>query len=475
MTTLVMCTDHGAHDPIAPAGTNVQRAAGLCDQPGQLRTLVPAEETSLLLALHGSDYHRGRVQAAVRRLGFDPLGVGILDLDRIDDESAVTVAAAALVARTEAFPGSRPEQVKLDRPPTRRTRRALFSLGVPTYAGAPMIDADQCVAGDGCRACVRACPVDALTWSGGTVSYDKTACLACGVCVTTCPTGAVANPVASPAAVEAEIRAAIDVATGPIGIRYVCAPARATSLPGWHDVVVPCTSMVTVGWLLAPLVLGACAVDTTPCAVGGCDRGRVDLTDDLLDDAGAVLHAVGIEPARIGGLGHEPLGVTSPPVGLFEAGCTQRVIAALHDSSATAPGFVDLAEADVGAVGIDSATCTACEMCASCCPTDALRSSNERGAVVIDFDSRRCVACGQCVLACPEIDRDAIRLDRGFDPVMWAAGRQELRRAATASCEVCGRPVAPDAMLRRIGSLLGEQHADTLDLVARRCIDCRGR
>jgi len=30
------------------------------------------------------------------------------------------------------------------------------------------------------------------------------------------------------------------------------------------------------------------------------------------------------------------------------------------------------------------------------------------------------------------------------------------------------------AMLERIGSILGDDHAGTLDLVSRRCLDCRG-
>ncbi len=198
MSTLVMCADHGASDRFTVAGTTVITVTDLCRRLGQLGDLVPAETASLLLALHGSETETGRIQAAVRRLGFDALGVGVLDLERFESDEAVEKAIIALGARMDAYPGSQPEQVKLAPRPTRTTRRSLLSPGAPAYTGAPKIDGSRCVAHDGCRACVNECPVAALGFSGGTVSYDKAACIACGICVTTCPRGAVVNPVATP-------------------------------------------------------------------------------------------------------------------------------------------------------------------------------------------------------------------------------------------------------------------------------------
>ncbi len=476
MTTIVICADHGARRVAVP-GTTVLSAPKLCWHPGQLAGLVPPEETSLVLALHGGDSATGRVQAAVRRIGFDPLGVGVVDLERIGDSRSLSIALAALSARIGAFPGSRPEQVKLVRRPTRTTRRSLLSLGPPAYTGAPAIDESRCVAHDGCRACVSACPADALTWGGGVVAYDKTACVACGICVTTCPTGAVVNPVVTPAAVEAEVRAAISASSEPIGIRYVCAGGPSPFVPGWHRVEVPCTGMIPVGWLLAPLALGAGSVTAAICRESECERGLSARTESTLADASTVLDAIGIGAARVEGDAPvpRPLAAPSAPSGLFDAGSTQRSIVALHEGFAPGPGFVALAAADTGSIEIDVATCTACEMCATVCPTDALRSANVADEVRIDFDPRSCVACGQCVTVCPEIDRGAIRLDRGFDVDEWRLGRREVRRERTARCELCGKPVAPAAMLARISAVLGDEHSGTLALIGRRCIDCRGR
>jgi formate hydrogenlyase subunit 6/NADH:ubiquinone oxidoreductase subunit I len=477
VSTIVMCADHETPATISVNNVNVIRVPNLCRRPRQLEELVPAGETSLMLALHGSETELGRVQAAARRLGFDALGVGVVDLERLDGSDSITSAIVALEARTAAYGGSQPEQVKLLHHPVRTTRRGLFSLGVPTYTGGPMVDPARCVAGDGCRACVSQCPADALGWKAGTVSHDKTACVACGICVTTCPAGAVVNPVASPAAIEAEVRAAIASRPEPRGIRFVCRAGHADFRPGWHDVEVPCTGMLTVGWLLAPMLVGAAAVTAMTCAERGCELGLSRRTTTTLCEAAEVLAAVGVDDTRLTGdrYDFQPLVTTPAPSGIFEPGSTQRAISALQRATKVNPGFVALDQVDVGSIHIDSRSCTACEMCANVCPTDALNSSHDRGAVNINFDSRECVACGQCVTVCPEIDRGAIALATGFDPEDWSRGRRELRVEPTASCEICGRPVAPAAMLERIGAILGNEHSGTFDMIGKRCIECRGR
>ncbi len=473
MTTIVVCADHGTPIPEGVADSHVVAVDDLCARPRQLELVVSPDETSVLLALHGSEFDLGRVQAALRHMGFDPLGVGMLDLERVVD-GAIEVGLAALAARTACYPGSRPEQVKLLRS-TRTTRRAFLAPGPPSYTGAPRIDETCCVAGDGCRTCVDACPVDALSWSGGAIDYDKSTCMTCGVCLTTCPTGAVVNPIATPAALEAEIRTVLSDVSEPIGIRFVCRMGHVAAEPGWYQVEVPCTGMLTVGWLLAPLALGASAVSSVTCEASGCRAGLSRRTVATQEDAATVLVAMGIDPARLDGRSNDfaRLHASSEPV--LGAGSTQRVIAHLHQHSTSVPGFVALDHGDVGTIEIDVSACTACVMCASVCPTDALGSSHDPDAVRIDFDPRSCVACGQCIKVCPEIDRGAIRLTRGFDPGDWQHGRRELRNEPTARCELCGKPVAPAAMLDRISGLLGDEHAGTLALIGKRCIDCRGR
>ncbi len=57
------------------------------------------------------------------------------------------------------------------------------------FRGRPLVDAAKCP--DGCRACVEACPTDALTAGGDGVAVDLGRCLFCTDCADACPEGAV--------------------------------------------------------------------------------------------------------------------------------------------------------------------------------------------------------------------------------------------------------------------------------------------
>jgi hypothetical protein len=49
----------------------------------------------------------------------------------------------------------------------------------------------------------------------------------------------------------------------------------------------------------------------------------------------------------------------------------------------------------------------------------------------------------------------------------------ELNRSATHTCERCGQPVAPTAMMDRISDILGDDPA-LMGHLTRRCLACRG-
>jgi Ni,Fe-hydrogenase III small subunit/formate hydrogenlyase subunit 6/NADH:ubiquinone oxidoreductase subunit I len=62
--------------------------------------------------------------------------------------------------------------------------------GLPDrYRGRPLLDPAKCQ--KGCRACVEACPTDALV-TGPHLALDAGRCLFCTDCVTACPAGAIA-------------------------------------------------------------------------------------------------------------------------------------------------------------------------------------------------------------------------------------------------------------------------------------------
>jgi Ni,Fe-hydrogenase III small subunit/formate hydrogenlyase subunit 6/NADH:ubiquinone oxidoreductase subunit I len=57
------------------------------------------------------------------------------------------------------------------------------------FRGAPVLDAARCR--DACRACVEACPTDALSADSAGPALDVGRCLFCAECVTSCPEGAI--------------------------------------------------------------------------------------------------------------------------------------------------------------------------------------------------------------------------------------------------------------------------------------------
>jgi Ni,Fe-hydrogenase III small subunit/NAD-dependent dihydropyrimidine dehydrogenase PreA subunit len=57
------------------------------------------------------------------------------------------------------------------------------------FRGLPIVDAARCP--DGCRACVEACPTDALRVDDRGPALDLGRCLFCQECVTGCPVGAI--------------------------------------------------------------------------------------------------------------------------------------------------------------------------------------------------------------------------------------------------------------------------------------------
>ncbi len=475
MTTIAVCSDPPLPDFITPAGSTRVEISGLCADPSLLSDLEDTENGVVVLA-HGGAYDLGHLQAALRKRGIDPLGVEIIDAYPGLEGDWLSVAGAGAVARATMFSGSSVEQSKL-RWPGLLTRRELLRLSAPRYIGAPLIDSDLCVADSGCRSCIRECPVSALSWSRDCITYDKEACIACGICVTTCPMGATENPSVIPVAIEAQIATMAETSATPIGIEFRCRDANPSAQrDGWYPIEVPCTGMLTVGWLLAPLALGAGCVTAAPCGSSGCQLGNSERLTTHLSAAAAFLSTFGINPLR---LGTHPAPIRPPLTGLsvidpFGPLGEAAVLMTLAHSSDVQPGTTFASPVlRTAIVGIDETTCTACTMCAAVCPTNALVVGSSPNVVELRFDPLLCYGCGQCTLACPEIDRGAITLDWIFDPDELDFGSRSVRTAENTLCDDCGNPIASTAMLDRITSMLGDGHQATSDLINRRCLDCR--
>jgi ferredoxin len=477
-TAVLLCAD-GAPAPNGwtPRGAHV--VPFLCARPERIRDLAAGADR-LVLGLCGGRFSLGPVQREARKAGFDPLGVEIVDLDAAaGDERRLATLVAGAVARAAAFAGSEPEHAKLVFP-AQTSRRALLTFAMPEYVAAPGIDHGRCAAERGCRACVDVCPTGALTLVNGRVLADRSVCEPCGRCVTACPTGATENPAATATQVEAQVRALLDPAAGspgPRGIVFRCRRAtRTETAANWYPVTVPCTAMVTAGWLLAPLVMGAGGVAVRPCSDSGCPLRQDEALMDRVPWCKAYLAAVEL-PTDLVGIDPDAMALRDPlpaaavrdpfgPVG------TAGVLAALAELTGNTEGELNRRGSPVGVADVDPGACTGCGTCAATCPTGALVASDGDGRRTLSFDANLCVACGSCARRCPEAGQGAITVRLAVDVGRLRAGRLVASTSDLVACRSCGRTVAPSKLLARIGALIDDERL--AESLTTRCQDCRG-
>jgi len=443
---------------------DVSARPGWCRDPE-----VPSDTDQVGFIGCAEDLDPAHLERRLRSEGFDPLGVLVVLLTKLDRDSPSRIVAkvAAIRSRMAAYTGSRPEHLKPVMPAT-LSRRSFLTFGSPTYQPVPHPD-DSCCAGDGCRACVDSCPHGALDWSRGAIRHDRLGCAACGRCVSACPSGAMVNPAFTPAQLYAEVEGLASAVAEPFGVRITCERGpRPELMKDWYEVVVPCVGMLPPHWIIGPLLIGATAVAVSKC---GCDAEpdadqrageAVVFARSWLDAAGIPADSRIVDELREGLVSALGVAAAGNP---FAADGAVVVAAALGDV------HVEGDRSPIGIVTINEAACTGCEMCSTVCPTSALRAVPIEGRLEIDFDPSRCTACRQCVGRCPE--EGAIHVLPIVDGVEMAVGRRTLIRHELAECLRCGGTVAPQAALARIADALGDD-ARTLKQVTSLCLDCRG-
>ena len=70
------------------------------------------------------------------------------------------------------------------------TQKDLFPDLTEDANGLPALTQSPCQ-GTGCSKCVKACPMNSITISDGTITLDRGRCLGCNACVAICPSGTI--------------------------------------------------------------------------------------------------------------------------------------------------------------------------------------------------------------------------------------------------------------------------------------------
>jgi ferredoxin len=429
------------------------------------------------------------VRARARRAGVDP-GVGVASVDvaavsrlgpddRREERAAVVLRARA--AGIASSPPSPPGAFRMALPGGKVSRRSLLSFGGIRYVPVASVGEAGCRGSVACGVCVEACPVGAIHRGGSVPRVDADVCIGCGACVSACPVdGAARVPGADLVRFESEL-AALTASGERAGIVVGC--SGAPDPPGerlagtWLPVEVPCLSIVTPAWALASLAAGAGAVALAGCG-GGCRAGGAERIEAIVDFSREALSQAGVADPEVrvrllvpedGDRSSGPEPEDLPPLGapswapsLREPAASVRALAALGATR----GNIANERAPLGRVTFDSSACTMCGLCASVCPTGAIRFDQGVVAAALDLDRSACIGCGHCSRICPE---RALAIEPVVDLDRLGGVPEPLKRSTLARCRRCGEPVAPTAMLERLRPSLDPSLLATIEGLCQRC------
>lgn len=501
---------------------------GLAQPPLRDGVVAPIDRLSLARLVHTITVHRlsslvivsedeetawQQGRDALRLAKEDPFALGVLNLaelcGHVHDRTQATWKAALLIRAAAAivreYPWLRPANIRLHLGGLRGrlTRRTLLTVPKPRHDVIPAVDEGRCAHSQGCDLCYKACPFDAIRLDGVSASVDKDRCRDCGLCVSACPTGAAGHPFYWRRVLDAGLTALLTddgQRSHPRIIAFACRGAMTTLREAGRrrlaypaailPVEVPSAGFPDLYLILRAFDLGAAGVAILSCGGACASACRLEAAHKCFSAAESVLDALGVERERLTVFSTESCarfasGLTSfaeealrlPPHPLRQG---TPVSAQIHQYR-TAGLFADISRrigiADAlsvaheglpfGQAEFDAGACSLCGLCSNACPTGALAYSEDSTSGRLEFTPRDCVGCRLCSRACPE---GALNIVRMFDESSLRDGPATLKSADLCRCQLCGRGYAPEALVSRVLSSLG-QRASAVDL--RYCPDCR--
>jgi heterodisulfide reductase subunit A len=177
----------------------------------------------------------------------------------------------------------------------------------------PVIDEEKC---DVCKACIEACPNDALRLVENKVEHIPAHCEFCGICVSACPTRAIEFQSYGKESWFARLERIGEThkkleGDSPYTLVYACSECANASIdqagftgkeyPAESYVLqVPCAGMISPIEILKGLVVGAEHVIVAHCPPGGCHHQTGDkMSEMVVDFTKDMLKEIGQNPDRV--------------------------------------------------------------------------------------------------------------------------------------------------------------------------------
>lgn len=309
-----------------------------------------------------------------------------------------------------------------------------------------------------CDRCVTACPTGAFDIADGQITLTADRCVRCGYCVHACPTGAVSGQTGAEKLLRRVAQNSdqthIELACG-----YRPKPYSQTDPEATLFITPRCLAALSVANYVELANQGVSHVTIRVDACASCPIGQV--ADQIHKTAETAHPLTAVPPAmQLDVVTDTPPAGKTPPVihdvnrpemsrrGLFQMFTDelrveepesstpvfssllppqrQRLLAALQARPEDPPAWAP----SLDVVG----DCTACEVCTSICPTNALVIEKGRAQFQLQLNAAHCTGCGLCTAACPEN-----ALQPGEESLPAVPGANTLMPLASGELRQCPR------------------------------------